>query len=110
MDGATPWTIRPDGLSLKVRLTPKSSREGIDQIETLSDGTHVLKVRVRALPEDGEANAALLRCLSKALRLPSSALKLTQGGKSRTKTVMLLGDGEAIARSLQESVASATKG
>ena len=55
-----PWTVTVDGLLLTVRLTPKGGREALDGIETLADGRAVLKARVRALPEDGEANAALI--------------------------------------------------
>ena len=52
-----PWTVTVDGLLLAVRLTPKGGRDEVNGIETLSDGRAVLKARVRALPEDGAANA-----------------------------------------------------
>ena len=41
---------------LTVRLTPKSSRDEIVGVEAFG-GEAVLKARVRALPEDGRANA-----------------------------------------------------
>jgi uncharacterized protein len=41
-----------------VRLTPKGSRDEIGGAERLAGGRVVLKVRVRAVPQDGEANAA----------------------------------------------------
>ena len=77
---------------LTVRLTPKSSRDGIDGIETLSDGRAVLKLRVRAVPEAGEANDALLRLLAKSLRLPSSAVALESGATARLKIVRIAGE------------------
>jgi len=46
-------------------LTPKSARDEIGGIEELADGRTVLKVRVRAVPQDGEANAALQRLIAK---------------------------------------------
>eukprot|EP01037_Dinobryon_pediforme_P032735 gene32735-37828_t len=49
----------PDGVRLRVRLTPKSSRDALDAQERLADGSVVLTARVRAVPEDGKANAAL---------------------------------------------------
>jgi uncharacterized protein len=50
------------------RLTPKSSRDEIGGIEQLAGGRAVLKVRMRAVAQDGEANAALIRLLAKGLR------------------------------------------
>ena len=64
-----PWRATADGLSLVVRLTPKGGRDAIDGLETMSDGKAVLKARVRAVPEDGKANAALVELLAKALRV-----------------------------------------
>ena len=44
-----------EGCRLLVRLTPKSSRDGLDGIDTLADGRLFLKARVRAVPEKGKA-------------------------------------------------------
>ncbi len=77
---------------LTIRLTPKSSRDGIAGIETLSDGRTFLKVRVRAVPEAGEANAALLRLLAKSLKIPSSAVTLKSGATARLKIVRIAGE------------------
>jgi uncharacterized protein YggU (UPF0235/DUF167 family) len=77
---------------LTVRLTPKSSRDGIDGIETLSDGRAFLKARVRAVPEAGEANEALRRLLAKSLKLPSSAVTLESGATARLKVLRIAGD------------------
>ena len=50
-----PWRYSPDGLSIALRVTPRGGRDGIDGIETLADGRPVVKVRVRAIAEGGEA-------------------------------------------------------
>jgi uncharacterized protein len=65
------------GVMLKVRLTPKSSR---DTIEGLADfgGETVVKTRVRALPEAGRANAALVKLIAAWLQLPSSRVSVAQ--------------------------------
>ena len=69
MSGAdAPWSVQPDGLIVTVRLTPKGGRDAVDGIETLSSGQTVLKLRVRAAPMEGQANAALARLLGKAHR------------------------------------------
>lgn len=51
----------------------------------------MLKVRVRARPVEGEANAALLSLLAKALGVPKSAVSLDRGGQSRTKRIAVEG-------------------
>ena len=57
----------------------------------------MLLIRVRALPEDGAANAALIAVLAKALKLPKSSLALESGGKGRVKSVRASGE-DAILR------------
>jgi uncharacterized protein YggU (UPF0235/DUF167 family) len=47
-----------DGVTITVRLTPKSNRDEVAGVEDHA-GECVLKARVRALPEAGRANAAL---------------------------------------------------
>lgn len=85
------------GLLLPVRLTPKSSRDEIAGIEEFG-GEAVLKARVRALPEDGRANAALEKLIASWLKVPPSSVKVSQGGKSRMKQVLVEGDADALAR------------
>ena len=92
-----PWTIAADGIVLSVRLTPKGGRDAIDGIETLSDGRAVLKARVRAVPEDGAANAALIKLLAKAFEVPASRITLQSGHTARLKVLKLEGDSLALA-------------
>jgi len=91
-----PWTVTVDGLLLTVRLTPKGGRDGIDGIETLSDGRAVLKARVRAIPEDGEANAALVKLIAKVAGVSTSRVNVQSGHTSRLKMLKIEGDGAAI--------------
>lgn len=81
-----------DGLVLRVRLTPKGGRDAVEGWERASDGRPHLKARVRAAPEDGKANAALLALLAETLQVPRSALCLVGGEKARLKTVRVAGD------------------
>jgi len=99
--GERPWSATANGLAIAVRLTPKGGRDAIDGIETLSDGRSVLKVRVRAAPSEGEANAALIRLLAKTLDVPPRALNLAAGATSRIKRVVIEGDGLALAAKLE---------
>lgn len=95
-----PWTLRGDGVLLSVRLTPKSARDEIGGAERLADGRSVLKVRVRAVPQDGEANAALIRLIAKSLGVPAASVRLESGATGRLKTLMLSGDPEALCAGL----------
>jgi uncharacterized protein (TIGR00251 family) len=85
------------GVVVPVRLTPKSGRDEIAGLEDF-DGDTVLKVRVRAVPEDGRANAALEKLIANWLGLPPSAVKVVHGGKSRLKQVAIEGAPLALPR------------
>lgn len=49
------------------------------------------KIRLRAVPEDGKANKALLEFLAEKLALPRAALELVSGAASREKVVAVQG-------------------
>ncbi len=93
---------RAGGIELHVRLTPKSSREALDGPEIRDDGACVLKARVRAVPEDGKANAALIALLAKQLKIPASRISLASGATARQKTFSIDGDPKALAERLAE--------
>lgn len=104
---AAPYQIRPDGLLLHVRLTPKGGRDAIDGVEILSDGKAVLKARVRAVPEDGKANAALIKLIAKFFDLSASHVTLEAGATSRIKTLKIAGDAEGLVKALRSTFPNA---
>jgi uncharacterized protein YggU (UPF0235/DUF167 family) len=55
----------------------------------------LLKARVRAAPEKGEANAALEKLLAKALGVAKSKVKVARGTTARLKTVEIEGVSDA---------------
>ena len=91
-----PWTAVADGLRLKVRLTPKSGHDRIEGVEEAAEGS-VLKVRVRAVPTNGEANAALASLLASWLRLPKTSITVVAGAKQRVKALHISGDSRELA-------------
>jgi len=95
------------GLELHVRATPKGGRDALDGVALLSDGRSVLKVRVRAAPEDGAATAAVARVIAEALGVPASRVTLTAGATARLKTFRVDGDAEALAAALLRAVPEA---
>ncbi|MFH0808893.1 MAG: DUF167 domain-containing protein [Pseudomonadota bacterium] len=73
---------------LEVSVQPRSSREGLFRG---ADGG--LRIYVTAAPVDGAANDAVLRVLSRALKLPKSRLSLERGHTSRRKLIKITGVG-----------------
>ena len=92
---APPWTLRPDGFALSVRLTPKSSRDSLEGVEVRGDGKAVFKARVRAVPEDGKANAALCRLLAEALGIAAGKVTVESGATGRIKVLRIAAEAPA---------------
>lgn len=82
-----------NGVAIAVRLTPKAARDAVEGIEEFGGDT-VLKARVRAVPENSKANAALEALIAKWLDVPRSTVSVIQGAKARIKIVAI--DGSAI--------------
>ncbi|HEY0917951.1 DUF167 family protein [Devosia sp.] len=87
-----PFRAEPGGVTLYLRVTPNAGRDAIEGVETRADGTSVLRLRVRAVPDKGKANAAVAALLSKALGVPRSAVSVVAGHTARLKTVSVAGD------------------
>jgi len=91
-----------------VRLTPKGGRDAIDGAKKLADGRCVLCARVRALPADGAANAALVRLVAEVLGVGVRRVSLVAGDKVRIKRLRIDGDGAALAAAMERMIATAT--
>jgi len=102
---AEPWIEERDGVAFWLRLTPKGGRDALEGIEALADGRLVVKARVRAAPEDGRANAALIDLLATALRAPKSALTLVSGQTARMKKIHVAGDPASLKTALANLLA-----
>jgi uncharacterized protein len=106
-----PWRYGASGISIALRVTPRGGRDDIDGIEQLADGRSVLKVRVRAIADGGEANKAVLVLLAKSLGVPKASVRLLSGATSRLKQIAVDGDpvrlGEALRQLVQAKSADA---
>jgi uncharacterized protein YggU (UPF0235/DUF167 family) len=87
-----------DHLRLEVRLTPRASCDLIEGEKLLSDGRRVLAARVRAVPEKGAANEALLRLVAVSCGVARSSVSLVAGGG--LKSLRVEGDPERLAAAL----------
>jgi uncharacterized protein YggU (UPF0235/DUF167 family) len=103
-----PWRISDTGLSLALRVTPRGGRDAIDGVDTLSDGRSVLRLRVRAVADGGEANRAVTELLAKSLGVPKARVRLLSGATSRLKQIAVDGDGAALAAALQALTSTKT--
>lgn len=98
---ALAWRFSAQGVSIALRVTPRGGQDAIDGLETLADGRSVVKVRVRAIAEGGEANRAVTELLAKALRVPKSRVRLLSGATSRRKQVAVDGDPAQLGAALE---------
>lgn len=73
-----------DGIRLRIFLQPKASK---DYIAGIHDDE--LKITITAPPVDGQANAHLLKFLSKSFKVPKSSIILEKGELSRHKQVWI---------------------
>ncbi len=73
------------GTVLELRVTPKASRNEIREEEGQ------IRVYVTTVPENGKANEAVVKLLSKALGVPKSRLTLVRGATSRDKAFRIEG-------------------
>lgn len=80
---------------LNLRVTAGAREDGISGWQG-----RTLRVKVRARPEKGRANEAVIRLLAGRLKLPRARLTVVRGAASRDKTVEVdgLSDDELRAR------------
>jgi uncharacterized protein YggU (UPF0235/DUF167 family) len=76
---------------LAVRLTPRAKVDALEGWSKDESGRPCLNARVRAQPVDGKANEALEALVAEALGLAKSNVRLTAGGSSRLKHLVIEG-------------------
>ena len=91
---------------MALRVTPRGGRDDIDGLKTLADGRTVLKVRVRAVAEGGEANRAVTELLADTLGVPKARVRIVSGETSRLKQVAVDGDPEQLGQALRALVSA----
>ena len=95
--------LRENGIEIRVRVTPRASREGIEGFY----GDR-LRVWLTAAPVGGEANDALIRLLARAARTAPSRGRVVAGARERSKTVLLEApDPPLAAATLRKAIAAA---
>ncbi|URL03141.1 DUF167 family protein YggU [Avibacterium sp. 20-126] len=72
------------GIRLRIFLQPKASK---DQLVGLHDNE--LKITLTAPPIDGQANAYLVKFLSKLFKVPKSSIIIEKGELNRHKQIFI---------------------
>ena len=78
------WEWQGDRLILRLHVQPRAARS---EVRGLHGGR--LKVRVRAAPSDGAANAEVCHFLALEFRVPKSDVELLTGSASREKSIVI---------------------
>ena len=104
-----PWRVVDDGVTIRIRLTPRAAHDEIGGAAGSSDGT-VITAKVRAVPEKGAANTALERLIAAWLGEARSLVSVEAGGKSRIKRVLVRGDGQRLQQRLEALTAALPSG
>lgn len=76
----------PEGIILPVRAQPGAKRDGI-----VGEWAGSLKIQVRAIPEKGKANEAIIELLAERFKLRKATLRIVSGEFSRDKKVLIQG-------------------
>lgn len=100
-----PWRYSAAGISVALRVTPRGGRDGIEGVETLANGRSVVKVRVRAIAEGGEADRAVAELMAKSLGVPKARVRILSGMTSRLKQIAVDGDPAKLGESLRKLTA-----
>ena len=81
------WLKEKDGdVILSVKVHPNAGKDSIEGIRE----DH-LSIKLCSPPLDGKANKALVKFISKKIKIPQSAIEIIQGDKSRIKVLRLKG-------------------
>ncbi len=94
-DGERPWRMSSGCVIVRVRVSPKSSKDTIDGVDPTAEGP-AFKVRVRAVPANGEANEAVERQLAVWVDVPKSSVAVVSGHRSRVKSLKITGDATSL--------------
>lgn len=77
---------------IRVKVIPQSSLQGIAEILKESiDGEEVLtyKIRIKAAPEKGKANAELIKFLAKEFKTQKENIEIISGKTDRIKLIKI---------------------
>ena len=72
-------------ITFKAKITPNSGKHEISGF--LANGT--MKIKLKSAPEQGKANAELIKLLSEHFEVPSKNITIIKGQNSPLKTIVI---------------------
>lgn len=95
------YIIKDDAIYLNVKVTPNSSKDRI--LGVLVDGfLSSLKIAISVPAQEGKANLALKKYLSKIFRISISSIDITKGELSSKKLIKVFSSPEDQKRIIQK--------
>jgi uncharacterized protein YggU (UPF0235/DUF167 family) len=98
------WRKAKSGAEVNVRVIPRSSKDVIEGVDETAEGP-ALRVRVRAVPDRGEANRSVEHVVADWLGVPRTSVAVIAGATSRRKRVVVAGDPDAAEANIKAKVA-----
>ena len=92
-------------MRLFFRLTPNTRKDEVLGLMDTPDGP-VIAAKVRAIPDKGKANKALIALCAKWLGVKKSSIEFKSGSKSRLKTLLIAGETDQLEALLQTALAT----
>lgn len=89
--------VTRDGLAFWIVVTPRARRAHVG-----GSRGGALRVAVTEAPVEGQANAACVKALARALGVPREAVRLAPNAKGRRKRVVIAGEAQALSRRIRE--------
>ena len=74
---------------LRIKVIPKSPKNEIVEIMEDADGEKTIKIRIKAAPEKGKANAELIKFLSKEMQIDKSRISILSGKSDTLKLIKI---------------------
>lgn len=96
-----PFRSIPDGVRVRLKVTPKAKRSQFGGLLDEPDGGKALKVSVTAAPEAGKANEAVIALLAQEWGVAKSAISVVSGATDRRKLVEIRGPSQDLLSRLQ---------
>jgi len=93
------WRATVDGVTIAVKVHPKSRRAGLHGVAPSADGPR-LRIHVTEAAEDGRANRAVCDAMAAVLAVPRSSVDVMAGASSREKLLRVAGDRDSLAARL----------
>jgi hypothetical protein len=81
--------ILGDRLYLRIKVIPKSPKNEITEIMRDHEGEETIKIRLKAVPEKGKANAELIKFLSKELGIAKDKISIISGKTEQLKLIKI---------------------